>query len=307
MDPSNGGVQSLILLGFTSLEAEIYAALLQDSPATGYAIAKAIGKPVANVYKGIQTLHEKGTVSVDEGETRLCRPVPLDELLERLEREFRGRRDRAREALAQLPGPALDARVYHMRSREQVLERARRMLATATRVVLLDVFPEPLDALREELDAAARRGVEVAAKVYAPAELPGIETVLGVRAEQIRERWPGQWLNLVADGAQMLLALLRPDGQGVVQAVYSGSPYLCWVMHSSMACELGYTALERDLESRADLPVLRQTLQRARRYFTPDAPGYRLLVQALRPAPPPPEGAPHVPRSAAQPSDKENP
>lgn len=299
--------QVLIDLGLTSIEAEIYAALLQDSPATGYAIAKALGKPVANVYKGIQTLHDKGIVSVDEGETRLCRPVPLDELLDRFERDFRGRRDRAREALADLPGPALDARVYHMRSHEQVLERARRMLSTATRVVLLDIFPEPLDVLRDELCAAAGRGVEIAAKIYAPADLAGIDAVLGARSQEIRDRWPGQWLNLVADGAQMLLALLRPGGHGVVQAVYSGSPYLSWVMHSSMACELGYAALERDLEGHADLATLRQTLQRSRRYFAPDAPGYRLLLQALRPAPSADEDAPHAPRSAAHSRDKEKP
>jgi sugar-specific transcriptional regulator TrmB len=292
MTVSPSATQSLVDLGLTGTEAEVYTALLQESPATGYAIAKALGKPVANVYKGIQTLHEKGVVAVDEGETRLCRPVPLEELLERLEREFRGRRDRARVALAELPGPALDARVYHMRSREQVLERARRMLASATRVALLDVFPEPFELLRGDIREAAQRGVEVAAKVYAPAELPAVELVLGARAREIRDRWPGEWLNVVADGAQLLLALLRPGSGGVVQAVYSGSPYLSWVVHSSMACELGYAALERDLEATgADLSALRRTLQRTRRFFAPDAPGYRLLLQALRPAPSSTEGA----------------
>ena len=85
-------IQTLIDLGFTNLEAEIYTFLLQESPATGYRIAQAIGKPAANTYKTVQSLEKKGALLVDDSEKRLCRAVPADELLNRLERQFSERK-----------------------------------------------------------------------------------------------------------------------------------------------------------------------------------------------------------------------
>ena len=59
--------------GFTALEAEIYVYLLQESPATGYKIAKGIGRSFTNVYKAISALRSKGAILVDEGSNRLSR------------------------------------------------------------------------------------------------------------------------------------------------------------------------------------------------------------------------------------------
>ena len=41
----------LMQIGFTQLESEVYLYLLTEGAHTGYAVAKAIGKAVANVYK----------------------------------------------------------------------------------------------------------------------------------------------------------------------------------------------------------------------------------------------------------------
>jgi sugar-specific transcriptional regulator TrmB len=77
-------LQSLVSLGFTPLEAEVYVCLVQDSPATGYRVAQAVGRPVAGIYKTIESLANKGAVVLDDGESRLCRAVPPAELLARL-------------------------------------------------------------------------------------------------------------------------------------------------------------------------------------------------------------------------------
>src|SRR5580704_2378142 len=111
-------VKALAELGFTNLEAEIYAFLLQESPATGYRIAQAIGKPAANTYKAIQTLEQKGAVIVEDGTSRMCRAVSSDELLSRMTREFELRRSSAQSTLSALNHPSVDERIYQIRSRD---------------------------------------------------------------------------------------------------------------------------------------------------------------------------------------------
>src|SRR5262249_42976736 len=243
--------QSLTGLGFTELEAEVYVSLLQHSPATGYRVAQSIGRPVANTYKAIESLQQKGAILVDEGASRLCRAVPAEELLAQLERGFQRRRQEAAHALASLRAAPEDDRVYQLQSVEQVFERCRRMLQGCEQVAVLDVFPKPLEELRPDIEAVVRRGVRIVIKAYAPAALPGADVVVHAQGRVSLRGWPGQWLNGVTDGREHLLAFLTSDLRGLYQAVWSGSAYLSWVYHSAVAAEAILAALMRDLEEGA--------------------------------------------------------
>ena len=70
------GTQSLMALGFTGLEAEIYAFLLGQSSVTGYRVAQALGKPAANTYKAIESLERKEAVLIGYGLKRNPRIRP---------------------------------------------------------------------------------------------------------------------------------------------------------------------------------------------------------------------------------------
>src|SRR5688572_3972866 len=133
-------------LGFSEQEAAVYGFLLQESPATGYRIAQAINKPVANTYKSLSSLQAKGAVVVDEGdgEARQCRAVPFDEFSAQMERALRDRCRLAAEAASRLKPARDDDGVYRLGTVEQVLGRATQMISRARVVVLASCFPEPL-------------------------------------------------------------------------------------------------------------------------------------------------------------------
>jgi sugar-specific transcriptional regulator TrmB len=274
---NTAATQSLIQLGLTSLEAQIYTFLLRQSPATGYRIAKAVGKPVANVYKALQTLETKGAVEVDRGKVRMVRAVGAEQLLEILEGRFRRHRDRAADTLKQLPGPSDDTRIYHLRDRDQVFEKCRQLIRSAGTVVLLDVFPKLLAELKQDIEEALRRGLNVEMKVYEPVEVSGAEVILEPEYNRIQSRWPAEWINLVADGSEMLLALLDKRAERVIQAVWSGSPFLAWIAHSGLVNEIALTSLRQHdrapaLHARGESP---QRLYE--RLLVAEAPGYHRL------------------------------
>src|SRR5262245_24862626 len=276
--------QSLTSLGFTELEAEVYVSLLQSSPATGYRVAQSIGRPVANTYKAIESLQNKGAVLVDEGANRLCRAVPAEELLAQLERSFQRRRQEAASALASLQAAPDDERIYQLQSAEQVFERCRRMLEECQEAVILDIFPKPLEELRDALEEMVRRGVRVVIKAYAPAALPGANIVVHPQGRATLKRWPGQWLNVVTDGQEHLLAFLTSDARGLHQAVWSGSAYLSWVYHSAVAAEVILAAVQRGLEEGATAADLRHALAGYQDLFKPDLPGVRALLERFGPS-----------------------
>jgi sugar-specific transcriptional regulator TrmB len=278
--------QPLVSLGFTSLEAEVYAFLLGESPVTGYRIAQALRKPAPNIYKAIESLEAKGAVMVDDGASRVCQPVPPDELLGHLERRFQEDRARAAASLSRIAAPVPDDRVYQLRSPDQVLERARAMLGRCREVALVDAFPLPLERLREDIEAAARRGVIIGVKAYAATELSGALVTVDARRERSIERWPGQWVNVVVDGVEHLVAFLGPDAESVHQAVWSSSVWLSWVYHSALSSEIMLDAVEAELAHEdATCERLRAKLAELGPLRALQASGYQELVGRLRPQP----------------------
>jgi sugar-specific transcriptional regulator TrmB len=261
----------------------VYVHLLQHSPDTGYGVAKSLRRTAPNIYKAIETLEAKGALLVDRGDTRTVRAVPAEEFLAGLEDRFTRLRRQAAESLAHIPESEPDARVYQIVTREQLFEQCRGLLRSAAHVVLVDAFPLPLEVLRDDLIETAARGVDVFVKVYAPGEVDGVELVLEPEHERILGRWPEPWIDCVADAADYVLGLLSPDGGRVLQAVRSESPYLTYLHHSRLACELGYTALKAALTGEDVVPddELRRLYERTTRYFTPDAPGFTALRRRL--------------------------
>jgi len=54
--------------------------LLKESPATGYRVRHAIGIAVANTYKALTSLEQKGAVIVENGENGLCLAASRDRI-----------------------------------------------------------------------------------------------------------------------------------------------------------------------------------------------------------------------------------
>jgi sugar-specific transcriptional regulator TrmB len=281
-DDLSVAVEALVKMGLTPLEAEIYAHLARGPVSTGYGIAKAIGKPTANVYKAVRTLQLKGAIVVDGGETQLCRAIPPQELLDRLDRQFHGHRDRAAEMLARLPAPSPDARVYRLSSVTQVTDRCRSMIGAATQEMAIDAFPDPLRAIIPDLEAAARRGIVVVVKAYAPCTIAGARVVVEPEADRVSERWPADWCNVVVDGSQFLVALLERNGTGVVQAIWSESPSLACIVHGYLFQEYITTLMNRAFSESADLETLRNRFREAQALIPRDTPGYRQLLREIR-------------------------
>jgi hypothetical protein len=106
-----------------------------------------------------------------------------------------------------------------------------------------------------------------------------VEVFVDPQGERIIQSWPGQWINVVADGREHLISFLTRDGRGVNQAIWSGSAYLSWVYHSALASEITMAAILHDLRQNASIERVRERCERYARFFTREEPGYRELME----------------------------
>ncbi len=233
-------IQSLTELGFTRLEAEVYTYLLVQSPATGYKIAKALGKPVANTYKAVESLANKGALFVDEGTNRLCRAVPADELLGQIKGIFEEKTKAAEEHLYKIKALPDDSRVYQLYTKGQVMQRAKRIIDKTESFLLMDIFSNELGELVAEVEAAIKRGVIVRIITYDSLEVDGAEVLLSPYADYMNENFPGFYINIVADSWNYVQAYINDEGE-VKQSVWGSNPYLAVIYSAGLVYEL-YTS-----------------------------------------------------------------
>ncbi len=257
-------VQAVVDMGFTALEAEVYAFLVEDAGVTGYRVAQAIGKPAANTYKALESLERKGAVLVDEGESRVFRAVPVDELLAGLKRQFERRHDQAAKVLARLAPPPRDDRLYQLRSRAQVFERCRAMLGRCRQVAVMDLFPSAVVELWADLEQAAQRGADVVIKTYEPLKVVGARVVVRPRGHEIVDAIPGSLVSLNVDGQEHLLAMLAENGDRVHQAVWTSSTIIAFMLYNGLVNEVSQVAVMQELEKGSDVNAIRRRFDELR-------------------------------------------
>ena len=266
-------------MGFTPVESEVYLYLLTTSPTSGYKIAKETGRPAPQVYRALDGLAQKGAILMAEGKTRLCRAVPVDTCLRNLERGFAHKKERAAEVLRDLPTPADDERVYRLESRDQVFERCREMLRDASRCVLLDLFPSPLQELRPDVEALVSRRIPTALKSYGKQSMDGIaHHVVPDDATRLIDQWPGNQINIVVDAGKFLWAMLSKDNESVLYAFWSANHYLGAMAHNGLISELSLTRLRQGIARDADSEELSAIMLESDPFFLSQNPAIATLL-----------------------------
>lgn len=272
---------SLLELGLTPAEAEVYAFLLSESPATGYRIAQAIGRPVGNVYKAVEALEAKGAALVaDDEDHRVASAMPLSQFASQVRRRIAAA-CAAAEAAAEQPSPAadFDDRLYRITNLDQFDARARAMLSDAASFVLAMGAPNAVDRVADLLVATAARGIPVAIKSLVPIDLPGVRVVLDARGETALFNAPGHWITLNVDGGQLLDVMLDADTSDVLTGYWSRNPLLAWSSYTGLYSRL---VLE-EMRSEGQLDAIARSRGASWAPFeNPHSQGKRLMVERFR-------------------------
>jgi predicted transcriptional regulator len=261
MSDSQQCLDALEGLGFTGLEATTYVHLLRTSPATGYRVAKEMGRTFSTTYRVLESLEHKGAVVLDDGESKLYRAIPSADLVRQLKTKVEGHGKQLVEASRQIPTSALDDRIYQLKTPDQIFEKARVLLQESRERVLMEISPAPLDELRTVIEETGARGVDVTVRLYAPGTIANTRCVQSRHGRELHGYRRPEWLALFIDGTQFLMGYLPIREGQEVRAVFSASLFLAEALFAYANSDLHhYAFLHRILES--------ASLDEARREYT---------------------------------------
>ena len=259
-------------LGFSGAEAAVYVALLREPKATGYRIARLAGRPEPNTYKALDALHKKGAVVVDEtGRGRTYTALPVRDFLDGMKRRLDTMCVHLEAELKGLTAGSIEGGIYQLNTPDQVYGRAKTMLREAKGVALIDIFPEPLEQMRGDLETAAKRGLKICVMVYEPCEVKGCEVIAPKSPASQLVVWKVDWMNVVVDSREALYSFLKKDSAGVERAVWIKDPHLALQAFTGVFHEFAFDrAKQQILAGKSKDEATAEIMRFSRRYIIDD-------------------------------------
>jgi sugar-specific transcriptional regulator TrmB len=237
---------ALSAVGFSLNESRAYAALLRESPATGYEIGVRAQVPRSAVYGVLRRLVDAGAARSIPGTPERFVPVALDDLLALLRTRFEASTTALEHAVRELDfaPPAPDA--FSVRGYERVLEEAGRIIRTAEARLVISAWPRELLALTPDLRQANGREVQIV--VFSHGQLPSLpgETfTYGLPEVDLEEFWQHR-LIVVADDRRTVIAEAErsDDDHGVI----SETRVIADVATSQVALDITLLSQRRKLD-----------------------------------------------------------
>ncbi|RFB09658.1 TrmB family transcriptional regulator [Bacillus sp. HNG] len=205
-------LETLKNLNFTEYEAKAYLTLLEDSPLTGYAVAKNSGVPRSKIYEVLDSLTLRGDILISPGNTAQYIPVPAKELIKNRRIKAEENFERAEKSLAEFERSTNDREnIWNIMGRNEILEKVKDCIGLANKRILLEVWKEEFEELESELRQAAKRGVNVTIIAYGEIISDFANVYLHYMGDKITEEYGGRWLVMSGDDSEVVAGIVSLD------------------------------------------------------------------------------------------------
>jgi HTH-type transcriptional regulator, sugar sensing transcriptional regulator len=206
----NTGILKILQdLNFNEYEAKAYLALLEKSPLSGYAVSLNSGVPRSKIYEVLGAMVSRGDIIVSQESTPVYIPIPPSELIahrkQRAEQVF----TLAQEALEQYTASKQNRdSIWNISGHESIMSRIKDGIKKAKYRILLEIWGEDAQELKEDLQKAFRNGVEILIVAYGKIDFDFAQVYRHDMSEQITAEYGGRWVVFSADDQEVVAGII---------------------------------------------------------------------------------------------------
>ena len=230
-------VSSLEALGFSLNESRAYAALLAESPATGYEVGVRAQIPRSAVYGVLRRLVKAGAARSIAGSPERFVAAPSADLVGMRQRRFAASAERFEGAARALQAPPSVADAFTVRGYDRIMEEALRLVHGAKERLAISGWAREIAALEGELKRAAKQIELVLIFSHcALPKIPGAEIFSYELPEAELEAFWKHRLTIVADDRMTLIG--ATEQKPTDDAVLSGTAAIAEIATSQIALDV---------------------------------------------------------------------
>jgi sugar-specific transcriptional regulator TrmB len=192
----------LINIGLSDYAIHAYLSLLQHHPVNGSQLSRQSGIPRARIYDIVRTLKKRGFVS--EASKGIFVPLPPDELIKQLRRDYKQDLDRFEDLVNEIQAPADHDFIWTLTGYQRAMDKAREMIDSARQEIYIRLFPQEAETLIRALKKAEKRAVQVKCIFMQPFPRTFALQVIHPQHEVVEHRLGGRSFDLVVDKQEFI-------------------------------------------------------------------------------------------------------
>jgi sugar-specific transcriptional regulator TrmB len=193
---------NLVNIGLSDYAIHTYLSLLKHHPVNGSQLSKQSGIPRARIYDILRTLKKRGFVA--EAGKGIFVPLPPDELIKQLRRDYEEDLDRFEDLAKEAQTPADHDFIWTVTGYQRVMDKAREMIDAARKEIYVRLSPQEAETLIRALKKAEKRAVQVKCIFMEPFPKTFVIQVIHPQHEVVERNLGGRSFDLVVDKEEFI-------------------------------------------------------------------------------------------------------
>ncbi|MDQ0201338.1 TrmB family transcriptional regulator [Neobacillus ginsengisoli] len=206
-------IKELQKLGFSQYECKAYINLLKNSPMTGYEVSKRSGVPRSMIYEVLGKLLDKGAIYTVPSEPVRYVPLPAEELIQRLRKNFNESFNFLETSLKKLENERDTDVIWRLKSDEHVMAEIVDIINKANEEVWMSIWNPQASSVKDLIEKRVQEGIKVFSMLFSePEKQLGVTFHHNYMAPEITEKRMGGRLTIVVrDHEEVLIAQFAPN------------------------------------------------------------------------------------------------
>lgn len=160
-------------LNFTPTEAKVYLSLLKNGDLTGYQIGKALGISRSSIYNSLDSLYEKGAVSLLLGDSKIYRAEDPEILITRTKKQFNQSADQLIVELEGYYQKPLQENYQNIKGLETIQAKIKELIESAKTEIYFNTDMNT-DWFHKSLKTTAGKNVRIIAFSFSALDFSGL-------------------------------------------------------------------------------------------------------------------------------------
>jgi len=216
-------ISKLTQLGLSEYEAKAYTALLSENPLTAYEIAKKSGVPSSKIYEVVKKLELRQMVQSIHGErSKMFIPTTPDEFIENFRKTVEDNLHAVKAELKNFKVGMDTTYTWHIKDYEGLILKAKRMLDTSQKEVLISIWPAEIEVLATSINDSENRGVKAAIVHYGATNIKLGQLYRHPVEDTIHAQKGTRGLTVVADSKEVLMAKIKGRATEAIWSMNEG-------------------------------------------------------------------------------------
>lgn len=207
-------IQLIQQLGFSAYEAKAYTALLACQPASAYELAKQAAIPSSKIYETVNRLVARGIfrpMHASDDQTQEYAALTVKDFLGQIRERTLSQVDELLPLLDKITTRPDDDLIWPLQHEEQVRDKVIEMIGETRNTLLLSLWPQELDWIIQDLQAAEKRGAQIAMVHFGKPDRFIGATYHHPVEKTLYEEKGGRGLTLVSDSNLVVIANFSSD------------------------------------------------------------------------------------------------